>query len=310
MGGPPAIEAEGLSKCFGTFVAVDDVSLHVEPGTLFGFIGPNGAGKTTTIRMLLGLVTPSRGRIEIFGTDIRRDFKRAIRQMGAMVEGPAFYPFLSAHRNLRLFGGISGGVSEERIHEVLEWVGLSGRKDQRVSSFSQGMRQRLGIALALLERPRLLILDEPTNGLDPQGTREIRDLIRRIRSEEETTVLLSSHLLAEMELICDRVAILSRGKILTEGTLDSVIGHDTARVEVGVREDQGQEAVKCLRERFGIDASEQQRGWLQFSRADLDLSALNRVLVEEGIQVSSLVPRRRSLEEAFVEFTGESSDVG
>lgn len=166
----PAIRAAHLHKRFGDFAAVEDVSLEIAPGEIFGFLGPNGAGKTTTIRMLLGLIQPTSGEVALFGRDIARDFKAAIRDVGALVEGPAFYPFLSGRRNLRLFGQLSGGVPEARIGEVLDQVGLARPADQRVAGYSQGMRQRLGIALALLEQPRLIVLDEPTNGLDPQST--------------------------------------------------------------------------------------------------------------------------------------------
>ncbi len=304
-----AIRAEGLSKHFGDFVAVADVNLEVGAGEIFGFLGPNGAGKTTTIRMLLGLISPSAGRALLFGKDIRREFKRAIRNVGAFVEGPAFYSFLSGRRNLRLFGTLSGGVSEARIDEVLDWTGLTAPADSRVAGYSQGMRQRLGIALALLEAPRLLILDEPTNGLDPQGTREIRELMGRIRSESGTTILVSSHLLGEMERICDRVAIIAGGTILQQGTLDDVIGRESQRVELDVTPEHGERAIQHLRERFQTDAHSTRRGALEFSRGSLDLAVLNRSLVEAGIDVSGLTPRRRSLEQAFVALTGEHSSI-
>ena len=309
MGGPPAIDADRLSKRFGSFVAVEDVSLCVEPGTVFGFIGPNGAGKTTTIRMLLGLVAPSGGTVRLFGCDVVRDFKRAIRHVGALVEGPAFYPFLTARRNLRLCGGISGGVSERRVDELLDRVGLAARANDKVAGYSHGMRQRLGIALALLEEPPLLVLDEPTNGLDPQGTRDIRELIRTLRDERQTTVLLSSHLLAELERVCDRVAIIARGRILAEGSLDEIVGADSEHVELGVADGQDERAAALLTERFAARVTRSRRGRLEFPRQELDLAELNRALVEAGIAVSSLTPHRRSLEEALVELTGESSKI-
>jgi ABC-2 type transport system ATP-binding protein len=304
-----AIQAESLSKHFGEFAAVEDVSLEVGAGEIFGFLGPNGAGKTTTIRMLLGLISPSAGRARLFGRDVARDFKTAIRNVGAFVEGPAFYPFLSGRRNLRLFGTLSGGVTEKRIDQVLDWTGLAAPADSRVSGYSQGMRQRLGLALALLEEPRLLILDEPTNGLDPQGTREIRELMGRIRSESGTTILVSSHLLGEMERICDRVAIIAGGRILQQGTLDDIIGLESERVELGVAPEQDEEASAHLREHFQTEAASTRRGALEFARGSLDLAALNRSLVQAGIHVSSLTPRRRSLEQAFVALTGERSSI-
>jgi ABC-2 type transport system ATP-binding protein len=309
MAGPAALEAAHLSKRYGDIRAVDDVSLCVEEGTVVGFIGPNGAGKTTVIRMVLGLVTPSSGEARIFGHDVQRDFERAIRAVGALVEGLAFYPFLSARRNLRLFGGLSGGVSEARLQEVLELVGLGRRGDQRVKGYSQGMRQRLGIALALLEEPRMLILDEPTNGLDPQGTREIRALIRRIRDEGRTTVLLSSHLLAEMELICDRVAVIARGRVLREGRLDELLADGAARVELRVADGEDERARSLLAEQFGTEATVVRRGHLEFSHPSEALGPVNRALVEAGLSVRTLAARRRTLEQVFVGLTGESQEI-
>ncbi|MEE3330409.1 MAG: ABC transporter ATP-binding protein [Myxococcota bacterium] len=302
-----AVHAEHLSKHFASFTAVHDVSLHVDAGSIFGFIGPNGAGKTTTIRMLLGLIAPSGGSATLFGHDIRHDFKAAISNVGAFVEGPAFYPFLSGRQNLRIFAGISGGVPAGRIDDVLEQVGLRKRSEDRVKAYSQGMKQRLGIALAMLEAPRLLILDEPTNGLDPQGTREMRELVRRVRDEHGTTVLLSSHLLGEMEQICDQVAVISSGRILRKGSLDEVIGHEGERVELTVDSDDVAKASQLLLERFATESSSPRLGRLEFLRGSLELAEVIRALVEAGVRVSEFTPRRRNLEQAFVELTGERS---
>lgn len=302
-----AVHAEHLSKHFASFTAVHDVSLHVDAGSIFGFIGPNGAGKTTTMRMLLGLISPSSGSVTLFGHDIRHDFKAAISNVGALVEGPAFYPFLSGRQNLRIFARISGGVPAGRIDEVLEQVGLSKRSEDRVKAYSQGMRQRLGIALAMLEAPRLLILDEPTNGLDPQGTREMRELVRHVRDEHGTTVLLSSHLLGEMEQICDQLAVISSGRILREGSLDEVIGHEGERVELSVDIDDAAKAAKLLLERFATESSSPRLGRLEFLRGSLELAEVTRALIQAGVRVTEFTPRRRNLEQAFVELTGERS---
>jgi len=304
---PLAVDAEQLEKRFASFVAVEDVSLRVEAGQVFGFIGPNGAGKTTTLRMLLGLVAPTRGRVRLFGRDVASDFKAAISCVGALVEGAAFHPFLSGRDNLRAFGCLTGGVARARIDEVLDAVGLLARAGDRVKGYSQGMRQRLGIALALLEKPRLLVLDEPTNGLDPQGAREVRELVRRIRSEQGTTVLLSSHLLAEMEQVCDRIAVIAGGRILREGTLDELVDRDAERIELGVREGSEEAAARIAREQGGEDVRTLRRGRVELARGRVDAAALNRALVEAGIDVLELAARRRSLEQAFVELTGEAS---
>lgn len=276
----------------------------------YGFLGPNGAGKTTTIRMLLGLIAPSGGSVKIFGHDIRRDFKRAIRCVGAMVEGPAFYPFLTARKNLQLFARLSGGVPAAQIDEMLDRVGLLRRAEQKVAGFSQGMRQRLGIALAMLGKPRLLVLDEPTNGLDPQGTREVRELLRSVRDEGRTTVFLSSHLLGEMERICDRVAVLSQGRMLREGSLDELLGADEGVVELVVEPGRDEAAAEVLARRFSLEPRRIRRGHLELIvNGAVGAAEVNRVLVEEGLAVQGLRTRRRSLEQVFVELTGDASDI-
>lgn len=303
------LSAERISKRFGNLAAVSDLSLEVKEGDIYGFIGPNGAGKTTSIRMMLGLIEPSSGTARIFGHDVRREFKMAIREIGALVEGPAFYPYLSGRRNLRLFGHLSGGVSEKRIQECLEMVGLGRRGDERVKGYSQGMRQRLGIALALLHRPRLLILDEPTNGLDPQGMREIRNLIRSLRLETGTTIFLSSHLLGELEMICNRIGIIYRGKILKEGRMDELIGSGADVMMIQVSPGEEQKCQAFLLEKLGVEARIVREGCLESPRGDRETFPLNRALIEAGFQVRSFAVRRRSLEEYFVELTGESQDV-
>ncbi|HUT52255.1 MAG TPA: ABC transporter ATP-binding protein [bacterium] len=309
MSSRAALEADHISKQFGGLQAVSDLSLNVNVGDIYGFIGPNGAGKTTSIRMMLGLIQPSAGTARVFGRDIRKEFKSAIKNVGALVEGPAFYPYMSGRRNLRLFGRLSGGVSKDRIQEVLNIVGLGRRGGHKVKGFSQGMRQRLGIALALLNRPRLLVLDEPTNGLDPQGTREVRNLVRRIRDQEGTTVFLSSHLLSEMEMICDRIGIIYRGKIIEEGRMDDLIGTGSDVVNVRVDEDQDRQCRDFLREKFAVESECVKRGVIEFPRKDLALFPINKALIEAGFKVSSISARHRSLEEFFVGLTGESQDV-
>ncbi|MAE94306.1 MAG: ABC transporter ATP-binding protein [Deltaproteobacteria bacterium] len=309
MGAALPVEAVGLHKRFGQRTAVEDLSLRVEEGKVYGFLGPNGAGKTTTIRMLLGLITPSQGSVRIFGRDIRKDFKRAVSQVGAMVEGPAFYPFLSARKNLRLFGRLSGGIAEGRIDEVLAQVGLSARAEQKVAGFSHGMKQRLGIGLALLEEPRLLVLDEPTNGLDPQGTRQIREMVRAIRDDGRTTVFLSSHLLGEMERICDRVAILSRGRMLREGSLDELLGSDAGVIQLEVDLERDAVALDLLAARFGATPRLVRRGHLELEAEGIGPAEVNRALHSEGIAVHGLGARRRTLEQVFVALTGDASDI-
>lgn len=309
MSGQVVLEADHISKRFASLQAVSDLSLTVEEGNIYGFIGPNGAGKTTSIRMMLGLIETSAGTARIFGHDIHREFKAAIQNVGALVEGPAFYPYMTGRRNLRLFGRLSGGTSEKRLQEILEMVGLGRRGNDKVKGYSQGMRQRLGIGLALLHQPRLLILDEPTNGLDPQGMREVRNLIRRIRDDFGMTIFLSSHLLGELELICDRIGIIYRGKILQEGRMDDLIGCGADVLVIQVPEAEDKRCQDFLKEKFGLTAKIARRGWLESMRGDCEIFPINKTLLENGFTVSSIATRHRSLEEYFVELTGDSKDV-
>jgi len=309
MTGEVVLETQGLAKRFGDLQAVQDLNLQIRQGDVYGFLGPNGAGKTTSIRMILGLISPSAGATRIFGHDIRRQFRQAIRQVGAMVEGPAFYPYLTGRQNLKIYGRLSGGVSDFRIQEVLEMVGLGHWGEAKVKGYSQGMRQRLGIAQALLHRPKLLILDEPTNGLDPQGMREIRGLIRRVsqQQQEGTTIFLSSHLLGEMEMVCNRIGVMHRGVTLVQGKVDELLGHAADMASIHV--DQTDRAKTLLKEKFGIEPQLIKPGWLEFPLQDRDLFPVNRELVAACLSVHSIAPRRRTLEEYFVNLTGESKDV-
>ncbi len=217
------LETHDLTKRFGDLVAVDRVNLRVERGECFGFLGPNGAGKTTTLSLILGLLYPTAGRIEILGEEVTPTRTAPLRHVGALVGTPGFLPYLSGRENLRLLARLYPDVDDRRVEEVLEQVGLREAAGRKVKGYSTGMRQRLGLAAALLHRPALLLLDEPTNGLDPLGRREVRRLLRTL-TEAGTTVFLSSHLLHEVEQICDRVAILHRGRILAQGPVRSLLG--------------------------------------------------------------------------------------
>ena len=222
MSEAPPVATRGLVKRYGELLAVDHVELTVERGDVFGYLGPNGAGKTTSLRMMLGLIRPTEGSVQLFGRDPLRDGAKALEGVAGFVEGPAFYPYLSGRRNLRLLADYDDGDSRSRIEEVLELVELRDRAKDRVGGYSHGMRQRLGIAAALLRQPRLLLLDEPTTGLDPAGMRDMRDLVRRLAGEG-ITVLLSSHLLGEVEELCNRVAIIQKGRVVYQGALRELL---------------------------------------------------------------------------------------
>lgn len=222
-----------LTKTFSRSIrAADGINLSVGKGEVFGFLGPNGAGKTTTIRLILGLLQPDAGTIRLSGVDLHEHRREALRHVGALVEGPAFYPYLTGLENLQVFAAYSGGVEKRRLHELIELVGLEGRESERVSGYSLGMKQRLGIAQALLTEPDLLILDEPTNGLDPYGVKDIRALIHRLSRELQTTLFISSHILSEVQQICDTVAVINQGRIVASGKVQELLQSNRQRYAI------------------------------------------------------------------------------
>jgi ABC-type multidrug transport system ATPase subunit len=296
------IRTQGLTKRFGRVVAVDDLDLIVEDGDVYGFLGPNGSGKTTTVRMLLGLVLATSGTIEVLGHQMPAKSADVLPEIGALVEAPAAYAGLSGRANLALFDAMGPGGSRSdrarRVDDALDRVGLGGIDKRSVRTYSLGMRQRLGLAAALIRRPRLLVLDEPTNGLDPQGIREIRGLLLEL-NQEGTTVFLSSHLLAEVEQLCDHVGILDRGRLVVQDRLDRLRG-PTGRLHV--RTPDTETARALLNGRVEHMEADQ-----LLVRHD-DPAALNRLLVEGGVRVELLAPERRTLEDVVLEATQSGSD--
>jgi ABC-2 type transport system ATP-binding protein len=299
-----AIRTEGLTKRFGPVQAVCDLDLQVREGELFGFLGPNGSGKTTTVRMLLGLVFATSGRVEVLGRPMPRAGRAVLPQVGSLIEGPAFYPHLSGRVNLSLLdaAGPGGRRSDRRrrIAEVLARVGLDTVGRRPVRAYSSGMRQRLGLAAALLRAPRLLVLDEPTNGLDPQGMREIRDLLVELVAGG-TTVFLSSHLLAEVEQICDSAAIVHRGRLVVQDRVSALLA-PTGRVQVATP-DLGR-AAELVARLAGTELGERRDDRLVIQLDGTSPEALNRHLVEGGVRVRELVVERPSLEDVFLALTG------
>jgi len=231
MGDNWLLETSGLTKIFGSRTVVDRLNLRIGKGDIYGFLGRNGSGKTTAIRMITGLVHPDAGRVRIGGYDLKTQFKAAIAQVGAIVENPAFYAYLSASDNLRLMANLHPGVTRKRVDEALEIAGLTERAKDKVGSYSLGMKQRLGIAGALLHRPKLIILDEPTNGLDPQGMREIKELIAQLAAEQGISFLISSHLLHEIEQICTRIGIIRKGKLVAERDVGQLLAAEGRAAE-------------------------------------------------------------------------------
>ena len=299
---PVVIRTEALTKRFGRITAVDAVDLEVREGDVYGFLGANGSGKTTTVRMLLGLVLATSGRMEVLGRPMPREARQVLPEIGAMVEGPAAYAHLSGRRNLALFdamgpGGTRGDRSR-RVGDVLERVGLAEVDERPVRAYSLGMRQRLGLGAALLRRPRLLVLDEPTNGLDPQGIQEIRELLLDL-NRQGTTVFLSSHLLAEIEQMCTRVGVLDRGRLVLQSGL-AELQAPTGRVEVHTPD------VAAARRLLDgvVEEYDEQRLLVR----DPDASALNARLVRAGVRVTRLGEERRSLEDVVLAAATASGD--
>jgi ABC-2 type transport system ATP-binding protein len=305
----PPIEARGLVKRYGEVTAVDHVDLTVRAGDVYGYLGPNGAGKTTSLRMLLGLIRPDEGSAKLFGRDPLVEGARALDGVAGFVEAPRFYPYLSGRRNLELVAALDGDGAAGRIDEALDVVELTARAKDRVGGYSHGMRQRLGIAGALLRAPRLLLLDEPTTGLDPGGMRDMRTLVRRLAGQG-ITVLLSSHLMGEVEDLCDRVAIVRTGKVVHEGSLPELLASTAGRYTLRTTDDMRAAAIAA--DRPGIsDVRFSEAGGLTLQAGEEAATALSIVLGEAGIGIAALVPRTATLEELFFRMTeGDGNGAG
>jgi ABC-type multidrug transport system ATPase subunit len=296
------IEISGLTKRFKEVRAVNEVDFKVHRGDVFGFLGPNGAGKSTTIRMMLSLISPTAGTIKIFGKSLNENRKEILTNIGAIVEKPDFYLYLSAIKNLEILAKISGKeITHKRIVELLELVGLKDRAKSKVKTFSHGMKQRLGIAQALLHDPELIVLDEPTTGLDPQGVKEIRDLIIHLSKEENKTIFLSSHILSEIELVANRMLIINKGSKVVEGEVSKLLSSKTLKVTIEV--ENVEIAKKVLESTKWYSQIESVTGKkISINMEDKDIPEVNKFLVENGVMVNSLIPVR-SLEDYFLSIT-------
>ena len=302
---PVVLATYGLTKSFGGKLAVDHLDLTVRRGDVFGFLGPNGAGKTTTIRMIVGLIYPTSGYATVIDHQVPRDKKEALKHIGGFVEVPAFYGNMSARRNLRLMGGLNGSVDEARISEVLDVVGLRERADSKVGDYSHGMKQRLGIANALINAPELVILDEPTSGLDPQGMKDVRELVREL-GDRGTTVFLSSHLLHEVEQVCNRAAILNRGRVVIEGPVSELHPEHSAVKLLTSDQGKARDVVAAL---VGAQHVEVDEEYLLVESSDGITREMVAQLVAAGVGVDAVIPaREQGLEDFFLGLT-QSSDV-
>lgn len=297
------LETKNLTKKFKNITAVDNLSLVVYKGDVFGFLGPNGAGKSTTIRMLTSLIYPDTGEIYIFKEQLKPNSKSVLRRVGAIVESPDFYLYLTAYKNLEILGRLYGiNPTKNQIMEILEFVGLSNRWNSKVKTFSHGMKQRLGIAQALLHNPDLIILDEPTTGLDPQGMKEIRQLVLSLSKEKGKTVFISSHLLYEVELIANRMIIINKGKKIVEGYVKELLDRERSTYNFNLSDLEKAKNILInlnleMNKDFRIDGNE-----IEISTRKISASQLNKIFVQNEIEVNSFYPKR-SLEEFFLEIT-------
>jgi ABC-type multidrug transport system ATPase subunit len=300
-----ALQTVGLSKSYDDKEVVNDLSLEIHAGDIYGFLGPNGAGKTTTIRMILGLITRDAGTVRIFGSDKLTECRR---RLSGIVETPALYPYLTGRDNLRVLGAYSGGIDLRTIDDVLESVRLTKRADELVKTYSLGMKQRLGIAQALMTQPKIMVLDEPTNGLDPAGMREVRELVRDLNAKFGLTVFVSSHLLAEVSQLCNRVGIIQNGTLVAQGPVVELLKPDGA-LEVRLEVDDTAAVGRVLTKLPWVDAVGQAPTGEMLLRLTEDRPAeLNKALVDAGIAVKALIPQRMTLEDFFIQVTGSAGE--
>jgi len=300
------VEVKHLSKLFGKITAVEDVSFDVYKGDVFGFLGPNGAGKSTTIRAMLSLITPSSGEIRLFGKDLKANRNHILSRIGCIVEKPDFYQYLSAEKNLEIFARISGSeVSRSRIYEMIEFVGLKGREKDKVGHYSHGMKQRLGIAQTILHDPDLIILDEPNTGLDPQGSIDIRNLILQLKNKENKTILLSSHILSEIELIANRMVIIDSGKTVVQGNVSELLNSHELIVSFEV--DLPEKARQIIVDSHAENIIEKiENNILQLQIAQQEIPKINQLLSDNGVKIFG-IDSKRKLEDYFLKLL--SKDV-
>ncbi|WP_061313184.1 ABC transporter ATP-binding protein [Clostridium botulinum] len=303
------LELKNVSKVMGNTVLVEDISFTVNKGEIFGFLGPNGAGKTTTIKMITGLYSISKGEIYIDGKNVKKQFEKALQGVGGIIENPEMYGYLSGKDNLKIYARMHGGITKHRIDEVVNLVKLGNRINDKVSKYSLGMRQRLGVAQALLHRPKLLILDEPTNGLDPMGIKELRETLRELCDKEGLSVMVSSHLLSEMELMCDRFGIIDSGKIIDIKTIDDIKNNESLNIKTYLLEvNDKKKTIRIINSRYPNVALNEDKEGIKISCEKDELAKINKELVINDISVFGTRVITKTLEDEFMQVTSGSKD--
>nr|WP_321026232.1 ABC transporter ATP-binding protein [Clostridium neonatale] len=303
------LELKNVSKIMNGKALVEDINFTVNKGEIFGFLGPNGAGKTTTLKMITGLYSISKGEIYIDGNSVKKNFEKALQSVGGIIENPEMYGYLSGYDNLKLYARMHGVISKKRIDEVVKLVKLGNRINDKVSKYSLGMRQRLGVAQALLHKPKLLILDEPTNGLDPMGIKELRQTLRELTEKEGLSVMVSSHLLSEMELMCDRFGIIDGGKIIDIKTLGDIKKNESQNIKTYLIDvDKKEKAVNLIKENYSNMIVEIEDEGIKVSCEKAQLLEINKLLVNNDIALFTTIVITKSLEDEFMEVTKGSKD--
>ena len=292
------LELKNVSKTYGKRKVIDNISLDVKEGEIYGFLGPNGSGKTTTIKMILRLISSDSGEIKVNGYDVKKQFEKAMECIGAIVENPDMYKYMSGIDNLKLHARIRK-IDEQRINEVLEIVGLKDRKKEKVGKYSLGMKQRLGLALTLLHKPKVLILDEPTNGLDPAGIKKLRDILKEIAHKESVAVFVSSHILSEMQLMCDKVAVIDSGKIVKIEDMSD----ETNEIEVvEIKVEDVEKSIQIIRESFGIEATKKEHS-IEITISTESLPNVVKELAIADVKIRAVIPKEHNLEDIFFDAT-------
>ena len=299
------LEIKNLNKSYGKRKIIDNISLEVKEGEIFGFLGPNGSGKTTTIKMILRLIEMDSGEIKVNGYDNKKQFEKAMECIGAIVENPDMYKYMSAIDNLKLHARIRN-IKPERIDEVIKLVGLKGRENDKVSKYSLGMKQRLGLALTLLHNPKILILDEPTNGLDPAGIKQLRDILKEISHKKGVAVFVSSHILSEMQLMCDRVAVIDNGKIVKIQKVKQQINEEELE-KVELRVIEKEKANQILKEKYNITPSKIDNE-IEFTVKEKELAEIIKELAVNDVGIRAIIPKEHTLEEIFFDATNKGED--
>jgi len=304
-----ALSIKNITKIYGKKKAADDVSFDIHEGEIFGFLGPNGAGKTTVIKSILGFILPDKGEVFINGYNTKTDYEKAMASVGGIVENPEMYVTLSARKNIEMYARLHGNIPKERIDEVIDIVGLSGRSKDPIRKYSLGMKQRIGLAQAMVHKPKLLILDEPTNGLDPTGIHQLRDILKKYAHEDGAAIMVSSHILSEMQLLCDRVGIINNGKLISVCSMEELNNQMNPSTQYNIKVSDIDKAKDLLKDNEAVSKIKTNEDLITADINEEDISSIVRLLVTGGVDISEVRKIESSLEDIFLQITGGGIDI-